>query len=306
MRKLIVVLLALVLAALGNPIYAAEPTLWSNWGAAPYARNLKESCLKASAAIDGFNMPSAVKEHFKSVLGTTCKDGVETWLSPGLSLKQMWSGPDAHHKKAHIMDEKSVAELPVLRSPDGRPYRKGAVAETAKALVWVFAYEGKTYVLYNPFVCFNWAWTIASPVAPIKKCVELSFNAPIGGYVRWGIGTTTGPIPPDECNAQRQGDGLWTSWYGECDICIPALGYIRGILGGTALVPHKYLYPVTHTRQTLRFSTEIWTKLVYICLEDASGKQSCGVYMRPQDWKGRYRVEIPDSMWNWDDTNCPQ
>lgn len=141
--------------------------------------------------------------------------------------------------------------------------------------------------------------------APVKeKCVELVFNAPIGGHVRWGMGTTSGPLPPDECNAQRQDNLAWTSWYGECDICIPAIGYIRGILGGSAQVPHKYLYPITHTRQTLRFSTEVWNKVVYICLEDGgivAGQKieinTCGVYMRPQDWQGRYRVEIPDSMW---------
>ncbi|MEK7114231.1 MAG: hypothetical protein AAB850_01640 [Patescibacteria group bacterium] len=143
-----------------------------------------------------------------------------------------------------------------------------------------------------------------APVSPpIKRCVELVFNAPIGGHVRWGIGTLAGrALLADECNAQRQDDGSWVSWYGECDICTPAIGYIRGAIGGTAQVFQKFLYPVMHTKQTLRFSTEIWTNLAYVCL-DASGTQSCGVYMRPQDWKDRYRVEIPDALWVWG--NCP-
>ncbi len=300
MRNLIVGL-ALALTALTNVAQAVE-SKWDTWGVAPYASSQEEACRKLSAAIDGFSMPSAVKEHFKTTLGTTCKGGKKVWLTPDMSLEQMWSGG----RKPHVMEKKKVGELPVLKAPDGRLYRKGSVAEAAAAFQWTFVYEGKTFVLYLPWVCYNWSWSFGPPTPVSPKCVELVFNAPIGGHVRWGVGTTKGPIPPDECNAQRQDDAAWTSWYGECDVCIPAIGYIRSILGNSVLIPHKYLYPVTHTKQTVRFSTEIWTNLVYICIEDAAGKQSCGVYMRPQDWQGRYRVEIPDLMWLWDDANCPR
>jgi hypothetical protein len=152
--------------------------------------------------------------------------------------------------------------------------------------------------------CGNIVGVLVQPIPPKvrtpiekNKCVELAFTAPVGGYVRWGDATTNGPLPPDECNAQRQDDGLWTSWYGECDICFPAIDYIHGILGDSALIPHKYLYPVTAKKQTLRFSTSVWNTVVYICLEDANGVRTCGVYMRPQDWHGRFHVDIPDTLW---------
>ncbi len=294
----------------GHLVAAAKPQRkefrWEHWGAAPYARSLREACEKSSTAIDGMSMPEAVKEHFKKALGD-CEGGTIVWLTPNERLEQMWSGPDKGHPKDRIMNGVTVAELPVLKSPHGRPYRKGTVAETAKALEWSYVYEGETYFFDIPLVCFNESWRIGpAPSSLQEKCVELSFDAPVGGEVRWGVGSTEGPLPPSVCNAQRQGNLAWTAWLGECDLCIPALGYIRSILGGSAMVPHKYKYPVIERRQTLRFSTAIWSRVVYICLQYPDGTQSCGVYMRPQDWKGRRHVAISDSLWLKDDGNCPR
>ena len=287
-----------------KPVSQAEERQW-HWNVAPYAASQEEVCRKAPEAIDGFNLSPEAKQYFKQTLGTDCKGGTVVWLTPNVLLEQMWSGPDARHKGAHLMNHAAVEELPVTKSSDGRPYRKGAVAETAKALQWTFTQKGKTEVLYLPFVCFNLAWAFA-PVPLPDKCVELVFNASIGGHVRWGVGTLAGrSLLSDECNAQKQDDGQWVSWYGECDICTPAIDYIRKTMGDTAKVLQKFLYPVTATKQTLRFSTEVWTNLVYICLEDAAGRQTCGVYIRPEDWKGRYRVEIPDALF-LDLENCPK
>ncbi|MHB1162935.1 MAG: hypothetical protein ACYCZZ_00170 [Minisyncoccota bacterium] len=279
--------------------HSTKVVRWQHWGAAPYAHSLAEACQKAPTAIDGTSMPEAVKEHFKKALGD-CKGGTTVWLTPNQPLEQMWSGG----QHPHIMNHVVVAELPVLRSPDGRAYRKGAVAEAAKAFEWSYVYEGKTYLWDIPLVCFNESWRFGHGF-PAEKCVELSFNAPVGGNVRWGVGSTEGPLPPSACNAQRQDSLAWTAWLGECDVCIPALGDIRGILGATAEIPHKYLYPAIARKQTLRFSTAIWSRVVYICLEYPDGTQTCGVYMRPQDWRGRYHADIPDNLWIKDDGNCP-
>jgi len=142
-------------ALLANLASAAET--WDQWGAAPYATSQEEACRKAPEAIDGLNLLPEVKEHFKKVLGTTCKGGTEAWLVPDQRLEQMWSGGST----PHVMNGFPVAELPVLRSPDGRPYPKGSVAQTARALSWEFIHEGKRYVLYLPMVCFNWSWDFA-------------------------------------------------------------------------------------------------------------------------------------------------
>lgn len=288
------------------PARAAEGR-WDRWNVAPYASSQEDACRKAPTAIDGFNMPSAVKQHFKSVLGTICKDGKEGWLTPHMLLEQMWSGG----LKPHVMNRVTVGELPVLRSPDGRSYHKGTVAETAKALSWEFAYEGQIYVLHLPFVCYNWTWMYGPvPLAPIDECYELEFSAPVGGKSRWGITTKGDPLPPSACNAQKQGDGAWTAWYGECDTCVLAGVYIERIkeeLGvASPRMPHKYLYPVTSTKQTLRFSSAVTSAVIHICLENAAGKKTCGVVlMRPQDWKGRHSVTVPD-IWLWEgDPRCP-
>jgi hypothetical protein len=140
-------------------------------------------------------------------------------------------------------------------------------------------------------------------VPPKGPCYTISFNTP-PGKVRWGVGVTSAPLPPDECNAIRQGDNSWTAWYGECDICVPAIGYLQTTLGGSGFVPHRFLYEPIAQRQTIRFSSAALQAVVYICLESANGVHSCGVYMRPQDWNGRTHVEIPDSMWKYE--NCPE
>lgn len=178
MHKIIAVL-ALAIATLANQAFAAESPQWKGWNAAPYAHSLGEACKKAPEAINGFNMPSAVKEHFKQTLGIACMGGTKVWLTPDMPLEQMWSGKSGR-KLPHLMNKKSVGELPVLRSPDGRTYRKGAVAETAAAFQWTFVYEGKTYVLYLPWVCYNWSWALGPPVAtspdPLAACYKIPLD----------------------------------------------------------------------------------------------------------------------------------
>src|SRR3989344_2395953 len=193
--KIVRILLALALATLASAVNAADKK-WDKWGAAPYASSQQEACKKASVAIDGLTrMPVPAREAFKKMLGATCEGGKVVWLTPDLLIEQMWSGGS----RPHVMERAAIAELPVLKSPDGRPYRKGSVAETAKALQWSYAYNGETYILYLPFVCFNWSWTTA-PVPLVKKCVELGFNAPVGGKVSWNVTNTSGPFsPPDAC-----------------------------------------------------------------------------------------------------------
>ncbi|MBI5405935.1 hypothetical protein HY972_02770 [Candidatus Kaiserbacteria bacterium] len=151
-------------------VRAAEAGVkWDRWNIAPFASSKEEACAKVLIeSIDGFNMPPPVKEHFKAALGATCKGGTEVWLTPHQRLEQMWSGGP----KPHVMNNVTVGELPVLKSPDGRSYRKGAVAEAAKAFSWTFAHEGKVYVLYLPFVCFNVSWVAtASPEQPVVPAV---------------------------------------------------------------------------------------------------------------------------------------
>ncbi|MDP3938815.1 MAG: hypothetical protein Q8R92_11880 [Deltaproteobacteria bacterium] len=132
-------------------------------------------------------------------------------------------------------------------------------------------------------------------------CVEVSFNTRVvGEKVRWGVGTSEGPLPPSECNAQRQGAKPWTAWWGECDICIPPFEYLETRFGGAMQVLHRYLYPVKETRQTLRFSTAVWSRLLYLCLESADGRQTTRIVsVAPKEWQGRHRLEIQDSQWAW-------
>ncbi|HQU08309.1 MAG: hypothetical protein B7X04_04405 [Parcubacteria group bacterium 21-54-25] len=277
---------------------------WRHWGAAPFAHTFADACRKALMAIDGFKkMPPQVKRHFKRVLGTSCGGGVVEWLSPATQFKEMWAGPDRTHKTPFVIEDVSVAELPVRRSPDGRRYRRGAVAETPKALKWTYEDDGTIYTLDIPYVCFNISWR-SSRTTSHEQCVKISFDAPMHGHVHWGVGTKDGPLPPSACNAQRQGSGPYTSWLSQCEECKAPVGYIRNVLhDSSATVPQKFKYPVKSKKQTFRFSTAVESRVVYFCLEYHDGTSTCGVYMRPQDWKGRRHVIIDPSLWRTG--HCP-
>lgn len=275
---------------------------WRHWGASPYASSFDEACRKAPQAIDGTSMPAPVKMHFREVLGDHCANRKgELWLTPGQPLAEMWSGG----KSPHVMKNVTVAELPVLVSPDGRPYRRGAVAEAARATYWEYAYEGKVYRLYLPKACFNWSWS-ESPVVATKQCLELKFNVPLGWKVRWGVGTVNGPLPPDECNAQRDGAvGSMTAWWGQCDDCVPALGFMRQLLGNEhAEVPHRYYYAPKQVEQTIRFSEAVKDAVVYVCLEDVDGRHTCSVNMDRRDWEKTSVHVITDDRWRF--SNCSE
>ncbi len=171
MRTLIAVL-ALAVSAARVAVAAETPHIWNRWGIAPYASSFAEACRKAPEAIDGFTaMPQPVREQFKKLLGADCSGGAEVWLTPHQKLDAMWSGGS----KPHVMQNVAVGELPVAKSPDGRPYRKGAVAESAKAHEWTFTYEGVQYALDAPDVCFNWAYRTVGvpPAAPEASALPL-------------------------------------------------------------------------------------------------------------------------------------
>ena len=280
-RMAAMIFFAAVLTAVSPKVHAVEKEFkWQHFGAAPYATSRDEAIRTRESAFTKLGFPKPV---VALLMEATKQPGEKIRLTNGNRLTAMMSKGGVVHRNVLVSFNK--------------PPVSGKMEYAAPAEKWQVSWHGEAYTVFLPEICNN--WSAIEPSRLPSKCVELTFNAPVGGKVRWGIGTTTGPLPPDVCNAQKQDDGPWTAWYGECDYCIPAIGYIRGVLGDSAQIPHKYLYPVTHTKQTLRFSTEIWTDVVYICLEDASGRQTCGVYMRPQDWKKQYHVDILDELWQY-------
>jgi len=60
--------------------------------------------------------------------------------------------------------------------------------------------------------------------------------------------------------------------------------------------PAKVLYGVTDRHQSYRFSDAILTKVIYVCIEKRDGTQVRAFFYRPEDWKGRRHVEVPDGQ----------
>jgi hypothetical protein len=148
----------------------AEPGVtWNRWNVAPAARSAEEACRETPQEIDLSDMPADAKAYFKNLIGPDCKGGVDVWLDPG---KQLGGMTEKGTGELRFIKNVTVGELPVLRSPDGRPYRKGAVAETARARAWgpFTASDGKTYVWYQAYVCFNSGYYYVPPPSTVEHC----------------------------------------------------------------------------------------------------------------------------------------
>lgn len=296
-----IIALALALAALTSSADAAEKqsSQWDKWGAAPYATSREEACREAPEAIDGFAFPSPVKELFKKLLGATCKGGTEAWLTPGMPLEQMLSGKSGK-KPPHLMNKVTVAELPVLQSPDGRPYRKGAVAETAKALAWRVEHEGRAYMLYLPFVCWNWAWKfgvpplptppppaprpapiLVPPTPPQEECSTEEYAVQPGDEVRFAV-LAQRRLPASACWQLCDGADC-AAPPSPCDVC--------DWIGPKSLLPegfeplHTGRYVARFAKQSLRFPREVQANFVALCVEREGLGGSNSWIVDPDAWR---------------------
>lgn len=277
-----------------EPVHAADGEPWKNWGAAPYATSQEDACKKLSEAIDGFTMPLEAKAYFKRVVGVACNGGAVSWLTPGMALEQMWSGPDSRHKEAYLMNQKSVAELPVLKSPDGRSYRKGAVAETAKALSWTFVCEGKTCALYLPFACFNWSWGFVDTLEP---CSKVEYTVMPGDVVVFAF-LEQALLPASACLQLCDG-GECSSLPSPCDDC-DWLETLKVLPPG--LKPLQTgMYAAKSAKQSLRFPREA-TAAVYVGIavtREGLGQSDAWI-VQPSVWSsGVTTVEVPYGGQQW-------
>ncbi len=283
--------------AIARPACAYEP-VWDKWNASPYALSFEMACAKAKVAIDGFNIPQAVKEYFKNAF---LKDGEPVWLTPDMLLEEMWTG-GAH---PHVMSKKLVGELPVLRSPDGRKYRRDTVAETAKALSWSRTYEGKNYVLYLPLVCFNWCWSFGSPPAPppekcpepaVEKCATVKYIVEPNDEVSFAVFARE-LLPSSSCWQLCDGDN--------CTALPSPCGDDCNWVGPKSVLPtgfeplHSGKYVARAEKQALRFPLGVEKNYVAICVT-RDGKQSDSWIVQPSAWgEGKTIVVVPYGGQDW-------
>lgn len=294
MTTTVVTALIVALLAMADSAQAADGKSWKNWGAAPFAHSLSEACRKAPEAIDGFALPQKAKEHFNKAVGTMCAGGTEAWLTPGMMLEQMWSGPDSHHKSSYIMNKKPVEYLPVLKSPDGRKYPKDSVGETAKALSWTFAYRGNTYVLYLPSVCFNWSWGFIDTLGP---CSRVEYSVMPGDIVVFAF-MEKELLPASACLQLCDGDECY-SLPSPCDDCnwLDTLSVLPAWL--KPLQTGKYV--AKSAKQSLRFPKEAASRVyVGIAVTREGLGQSDAWVVQPSEWSpGVTTVKVPYGGQQW-------
>lgn len=271
----------------------ATKEVWDRWNVAPYASTLPQACEKLLEALDGFAMPLTVKEHFKRELGSSCAGGAEVWLTPHQRLEAMWSGGN----KPHVLRNVIVGELPVLKSPDGRPYRTGAVAETAKALSWTYVYEGETYVLYLPFVCFNWSWAFGSPLLTTvaETCATVNYAVAPGDLVRFAV-IAKARLPSSSCWQLCDGPEC-SAPPSPCDDC-SWIGPLS-VLPQDVVPQHTGMYRAKHAPQTLRFPLQVRTVYVALCDDRPGVGESDSWIVQPSAWGDGTAVVVPYGGQPW-------
>ena len=297
-----VVAFLLLIALTLLPRFARADEVWRNWGAAPFAASQQEACKKAFGAINAMAMPIQVRGHFTRTLGRTCKGSdAEVWLNAGDRLEQMWTGG----KKPHLMNGVSVDELPVLKSPKGKKYRPGSVAEAARAFEWRYEYEGKTYVLYLPLACFNWSWAYgpAPVVTPVEQCAKVHLTVPAGDArtVRF---TTVRRQPITDFNCWGVVEREWrTGSPNNCDWCQwtrEGIAKMEELYGSGFNLYHTSIYPMhpdnnRSTEVTLVFPLAAREGGIAVCVE-VDGKIYETALILPPTWKGQ-EVTIPADFW---------
>lgn len=276
-------------------VRAAEAKKW-NPGVAPYASSREDACKKAPRAIDGFTiMPSAVKKYFKSVVETSCKDGIEKFITPDMLPEEMWSG-GAHE---HVMYHMPMAQLPVLKAPDGRPYSKGSMFETAKAFQWTFVHEGKTYVLYLPWVCYNWTWMfgpVPLPEKVIEACATVKYTVKRGDKILFAI-LERKLLQASACWELCDGDTC-TAWPAPCVAPCDWAGPKSVIPAGLEpLQTGWYIAQAEH--QTLRFPLAVMKEYIALCDERDGLGESDSWIIQPSAWAGRTTIVVPYGGQPW-------
>lgn len=266
---------------------------WNHWGIAPYAHSFAEACRKAPEAIDSMRLPVPVKEHFKKALKFDCNGGRSKWYTPGMPLEQVTSGPDLNHVGDWVMNHVSLAELPVLRSPNGRLYRPGSVAETANVVEWRWTYEGKTYVWFIPRVCFNEGWRFGRS-AP--SCKTIKYEGRPGDEFRFAVFTRK--YLPSACWQLCDGDDC-VAPPSPCSSC-NWIGLKRIIPSGfRPLYTGRYI--ARHSRQSLRFPLDVEQDYVVFCDTRPGLGQSDSWVVQPRVWlkKGTVTVHVPYGGQEW-------
>lgn len=294
--KNFIAVLAFACAVLVGASVRAEVTLWEKWGIDPYASSISEACAKAPKAIQGFqHMPQDVKDNFKKILGDSCQEFMKESLAPGTRIQEMWSGNKG------LLGMKEVPYIPVSHAPDKRKYRENSVFQAPIVFLWKFISkrDGKTYLLYLPWVCFNWAWgyDLPQPTSDMK-CVTVEYFVEQGDEIRFAI-FAKGRLPSSSCWQLCDGDKC-SAPPTPCDTC--------DWRGPKSVIPvgfdpmHTGRYTASVQRQTLRFPQEVKDGFVILC-DERKGKHSDSWIVPPTAWgkfgKNNIAIHVPYGEQDW-------
>lgn len=257
----------------------AGVTLWEKWGIDPSAFSIPEACEKAPTAIQGFrHLPQDVKEGFIGVVGTSCKGYVRDFLTPGTRLQEMWSGIGAREK---IVGPKEVGYISVSHAPDGREYKEDSVSQTPMVFLWKFTSQkdGKTYLLYLPWVCFNWSWGYGV-TDPGLQCVTVDFSVEPGDEIRFAIFARK-RLPSSACWQLCDGD-ICSAPPVPCDNC----NWIgpRSVIADGLEPIHTGKYTAQSAQQILRLPLAAKAEEIFLCDERKGFGHSDSWHIPPSAW----------------------
>lgn len=289
MRKLILVLLALVAVNVVGPAPAWASTEWMRWGMDPYASSDVEAVRKLPDALLAMGVPEPVRARLLEAVRAN-PQGERTFLNPGDRFTAMMWSPSGDVRTDVIVGR--------------HPVRHGVV-ESAEAREWRVEDQGQIYVLVLPDICNNWAWrSYQAPtpervvVVPQLECAEIVVSDARPGDVLRVVVSANGPLPPSECWAYRDGSGSWVAWPGACTDC--SWEFLSSYVPGRLTMPGRVT--VASREVVLRIPVLVSQRdYVSLCIVRGE-RRSCTFTVEPSDFGGRREYSLPD--WEW--TGCPE
>lgn len=146
MSKFIAVTLALAFATLANSAHAEFR--WERFGADPYAASRNEAMQTRESAFRAMDLPESV---ITELLRVTEKPGEKVRITMGNRFSAQVSKGGVVHRNVVV-----AWSLPVRGMEYAAPAEK-----------WQVSWEGKTFTVILPEICFNWSANVPPP--PLQK-----------------------------------------------------------------------------------------------------------------------------------------
>ncbi len=280
-KHLILTLLAIATVTVATLAPAHAETTWTTWGEAPYATSQEEAIRRLPDALRDLNIPEPVRALLQAEVQRN-PQGTRVYLTPGKRFLGMMTGG----VRPHAMHDVVVGRNPV---------RRGAV-QAAEAREWRVDYEGQTYILTLPDICYNWAWNqepLPQEVA-LEECAIVEVAVQQGDFLQLAV-FSGASLPSSHCWGYQQ-SGEWEMW-GECVECPPWASIIGNVPAADRRVRMPGVIRVTRTG-FVQVRVPVAVERHHLAFYLERNGLCSWVIVEPSDWRS-HSFRLTEAHWTW-------